>query len=214
MQEGAAARRRRRFWIVAGVVILAGIAAPVGAYKVARYAPLEPGTTFRAPAGSEFTTERNVGGETILYTVRYEHGKETSFSFSVRNAGGWAVTIVDLPILHHTAHELMDVRRASVGRATDERSAVPFEPFTLKPGEERLITLHGRFSDCEWYEAGSGNRYSDILVRYRFVWSQKSVSIHLPAQIAVISPSDAACPVTRQPGVASEPATPTPTASA
>jgi len=212
MDQDPRARRRPWRWIVIALAVVVAIAGPLVVYKVARYAPLEQGSTFSTPEGSELTTESDTGEEVIVYHVRYEHGKETSFSFSVRNGGGRTVTIVDLPILHRSrTHELLKVRRAPVSdRIHPDLPSNPLAPFPLRGGEERLITVYGIFSDCEWYSSGTGNGYTDIQVGYRFAWSTKVATIRLPAMIDVLSPPDADCPLPRQTGVARETPTPTP----
>ena len=216
MQNPDPERLRKRGRVVVVVIILAILTGGVlGSYKINRYSPLEMGAAFGAPEGSVCRSGPESGEERTVCQVPYAHGREASFAFTVRNGGFWGVTIVDLPILRETGHQLLRVRRVTIGDSDDpDAVAAPFRPFALRSGDERLITLHGVFSDCEWYAADSGNAYDAIAVRYRFAWATREAWIPLPSRVHVISPTDAECPVERAPTVRTSPGAPNSRATA
>ena len=199
MQASDAPGPRNRRRIVVLVVVLAILTgAAIVAVFVERYTPLEAGSAFLGPEGSFCTNGSAPGEEGPTCQVAYAHGKITSISFSVRNDGFWGVTVVDFPILHQSVHSLFKVSSATVTDTSDpDAVAVTFKPFALKSGDERLISLYGIFTDCEWYSAGSGNGYDGVVVRYRVAWASHEATIPFPSRVHVISPPDADCPVER-----------------
>ena len=192
--------------IVLVIVVLLVVAASVVSVRgVASYDPLEAGTTSIYPGAKRMEA---TAGEPETYELPYRHGAEGSVSFSVSNRGRWGVKIVDFPILHQRIFSLFKIAAVEVGDpAHQDRASVRFAPFTLGPDEERLITLRGVFTDCDHYEAGSGNAFESFQVRYRFLWSTRTESVPLPARLKVTSPEDAGCPLSRP---ASDNATPQP----
>lgn len=197
--------------IVAVLVIAAGI---VTARAVATYDPLEAGTTSRYPGAR--LVEPVETGELETYDLPYQHGREGDLFFSVRNSGRWGVKIIDFPILHHRVFSLIKFAAVEVGDTShQERPSVRFTPFILRSGEERLIRLRGVFTDCDHYEALSGNAFESFQVRYRFLWSTRTANIPLPARLKVTSPPNEGCPLQRPApeGQAPEGAPPLPTNS-
>jgi hypothetical protein len=199
MQDPVPNLGRRRTRIIVGAIALAILAGGTFAVlAVARYSPLEPGSQFGYPQDSVCGPESELGNDRYTCHVTYAHGAETSFSFSIRNGGFWGVTIVDLPILHSTAHELFHVTRATLSNVgVPDLDTQPFHAFALQSGDERLITLYGTFSDCEWFAANSGNAYDDVSVKYRVAWAKNEATVALPTRVEVILASDTDCPVAR-----------------
>ena len=159
---------------------------------VATYQPLEHGSTAIFPSNAS----RPAGSEGL----QYRDGETETFAFSIRNTGPTGVTIVDFPILHgKDVHTLFRVTRAEV---SDTPGTVgPFEAFSsfaLPSDQQRLVRVTGRFTECEWFAAGTAESFHSITVRYRYFGVPHSVDIPLNFTVSVESPPDAGCPRPRR----------------
>lgn len=188
------------------VVITAGV---IMVILVSRYAPLGPGNT------SQFAGATLVESDPIddveTYELPYRHGAEGDFSISITNNGRWTVTIEDFPILHQRVFSLLRIAAVEVAENTVSPKT-PFTPFKLKPGEERLLTFRGIFTDCDAYDPKTGNAFDFVAVTYRFFWSTRTTTIPFNDRLKVTSPEDEACPLPRPltPGEAPRPVPPLP----
>jgi hypothetical protein len=187
--------RSRAVWLrVAILSVVVAALAGIGVW-VARYQPLEHGSTSQRPAGSIEVKDPSVE-DVPTVRVPYQDGTQNSFSFSIRNTGRWGVTITDFPIQHRTsAYNLLEITKAEIGPSQGTVGSYrPFKPVSLAGGHEILIRLTGTFTDCEWYSPGGSQGYGAISVRYRFLGIARTADIALPTIIEVESPPEAQCP--------------------
>lgn len=161
------------------LVILAVAALAVAAFLANRAVEngirLEAGSFGRTPV--HFGTQRD--GDVISF-VPYRHGEEFFYQFSIRNAGR-KVRITGVPLTTDFGfYDETEVRlQPDGGRVGDIAASVPFEPFTLKHGEEVGLFVKARFAHCGERGLPIGTRLttSGHAVRVRSWWATETVSV-------------------------------------
>lgn len=173
------ARRPRN--LVFAITVLAVVGAVAGAVAWAsNYQPLGPGSTGMSPV---------VSGEGALdeTVAPFRNGKPFQIGFSVRNAGRFAVRILDVPLEGHHPFVARTFTARSGERGTGP--PVPFKAFTLEPGRERLIVLRGRYANCSNWVAGSSVGYEAMPVRTRFLRWTHTVFVKLLTPLVIRMPA-------------------------
>ncbi|MGB9376115.1 MAG: hypothetical protein WCB04_01220 [Mycobacteriales bacterium] len=143
----------RRFF--GRLLLVLVLAVGAGAVYVWHYQPLASGGAYGVQGDKVRETE-SAGGSNV---VTYGAGDSFETIFSVRNTGRVTVHIMgvpnsDLAPLSAAYDVTMMPARAT---AYDKGAAQPFGPFSLRPGEERVLNLSYTFRDCG-PPATAGNR--------------------------------------------------------
>ncbi len=181
--------RARRPWnlVLVGVLIVL-VALLVSGYAWAdSYQPLTAGSYGLFPAGS--VTGRN--GET---SITFRAGAPFALGFSVRNQGGFTVRVVGVPLVGATPFST----RLLVSKPLEHPRAVPgptapFRPFDLGPGEERMLILRGWFASCFTTGAGTVAEFTDLPVRFQFLWRAQTISVPLSSPLVIRFPAGPRC---------------------
>jgi len=143
--------RRFLFRLFLVLVLIAG----AGVGYVWRYQPLAYGSTYGV-RGDDVRETESAGGSSV---VTYGAGLSFETIFSIRNTGRVTVRITDVPDTDFAAilasYDVMVMPRRAT--AYDESDTETFRPFTLLPGEERILNLRYTFRDCG-EPATAGNR--------------------------------------------------------
>jgi HAAS domain-containing protein len=171
-------RPRNLILAIAVVAVAAGVAAVVTWAQ--SYQPITAGSSGMTPPVSS----QGALDETV---APFRNGKPFQVGFSVRNAGRFAVRVLDVPL--EGSHPFV-VRKFTA--RLDERgmgSPVPFRPFTLEPGRERLIVLRGRYANCTRWVAGSSVGYEAMQIRMRFLRWSHTVSVKLFTPLVIRMPA-------------------------
>ena len=173
----------RRFFFRLFLVLVLLVCA--GVVYVWRYQPLTYGDTYGF-TGDDMRETESVGGSSV---VPYGPGGSFEMVFSIRNTGRVSVRITSVPdgdlapVLATYDVSIMP-RRAT---AYDENDAQPFEPFTLRPHETRLLNLSYTFDNCG-DAATAGNRtVRRQVVRYELVQGLRRVAAVRLVQPLVIT---------------------------
>ena len=171
--------RPRNLVLTIALLTVVGAAAAVFTWA-SSYQPLGPGATGVHPV----VFSQGALSETV---APFRNGKPFQVGFSVRNSGRFAVRILDVPL--EGDHPF--IARKYTARS-DERGTgppVPFRPFTLEPGRERLIVLRGRYANCSQWVAGSSVGYEAMQVRMRFLHWTHTVFVKLFSPLVIRMPA-------------------------
>jgi len=160
------------------VALAAAVAATVT--WAGRFQPVTTGTTGVHPVVSS----QGALGEMV---APFRNGKPFQVGFSVRNSGRFAVRILDVPLTGFHPFAVRKFTARSDERGT--RQPVPFQPFTLEPGRERLIVLRGRYANCHNWVAGSSVGYVAMPVRMRFLRWTHTVYVKLFTPLVIRMPA-------------------------
>ena len=174
---------RRASAVITAAVLLFG----AGLVWVVRAAPLEAGSYFFC--GRHQVADR---GESCI--VEYHDGRDLLWAFSVRNGGPVGVTVTGVVAPRDgllLAAELLMWPRNGVG-GFDEDAFVPFAPFELPPGQERVIAYVSRFGGCEDYVSATSATIGKVEVRFRLLGVPRGQETELLRSIEVPAPVD--CP--------------------
>lgn len=134
------------------------------------------------------------GGSLVL---RYEHGEDGGYAFTLGNRAPIGVTITGV-VLPEEAERLLF---RPVGARADATDAVvgatdvgEFEPFVLGPAEHVRVVVVGNFGNCRYYTERALEVHDEITVEYRLGGLPTSQQVQLPAQVIVRSPTIQNCP--------------------
>jgi len=195
---GRIRRVRLRVWIAVLFALSTVIVGTVGGIWISRYQPLERGSFSNLP-GAE--GDRAFGATNVV--VDYQQGATYQFNFSLRNSGGVAVDVVHIPLQQLLDFPIVfeEVRLEQPGKYCCAGDAVPFQPFTLNPGEERGLVFRGVLSHCQSFTNGAYSTIESLEVDFRVLGITKSQQVMLPQPIAVRMPGTGTpqCPLPRRP---------------
>ena len=171
------ARRPRNVAIaIVTLVVLAGLAA--GIVWARAYQPVTMGNTGLSPIPSH----QEAASETV---TTFRSGKPFRIGQSITNNGRFGVRIVGVPWL--TTHSAFHLHPyiVRVGLHGLMLPAVPFRPFTLKPGEEWMILLSGTYANCRSRISGTSLTIFSLVVRERFLLWTHNVEMPLFSPLVV-----------------------------
>jgi hypothetical protein len=172
-----------RPWIVAGLVLVAVVAA-AGAFY---YAPLTGVGATRCPEGSELVPapeaeDGTVGEEVCLVT--HTDGGDMTFGTTLRNDGVLPITVTGLDF-DAAVHDLIEVQ--GVRMATEARAAlVPMEPFRLDGGQERYVQVDATLLPCDPTRDGRVVSLAVVPVRTTFAGVPKTAEVPLAQELSVL----------------------------
>jgi hypothetical protein len=172
------ARRPRNVVIAVALLGVAGGLAAAVAWA-STYQPLSTGSIAMSPNPSR-------GGALNETVAEFRNGKPFELGFSIRNDGRFSVHILRIP-LHDGFNRPFAVRVFVGSPGSDPNTALPFHPFTLRPGSERLIILRGTYANCGKYVANTSTTFLSMPVRTRFC------SGRTPSRSRCRSPSSFTC---------------------
>lgn len=172
--------RRPRNVVIAVALVALGAAVAATVTWAGSYQPVTGGATGMNPRVSS----QGALGEIV---APFRNGKPFQVGFSVRNSGRFAVRILDMPL---TGFHPFVVRKFTA--RSDERGTGPpvrFQPFTLEPGQERLIVLRGRYANCHNWAAGTSVGYEAMPVRMRFLRWTHTIFVKLLTPLVIRMPA-------------------------
>jgi hypothetical protein len=180
------ARRPRNLVIVGALLVV--LALTVSGYAWAEsYQPLSRGSYGLYPPGSR----SGPAGETAV--VFHDRGP-FRYGFSIRNDGDLTVRVVGLPL---SGRNPFSAKVFLSGPLEHARSipgpTVPFRPFDLGPGDERMLILRGSFANCRDWGGGTGATYDSLPVRFQFLWRTETVSVPLANPLVIQVPAGRRC---------------------
>jgi hypothetical protein len=190
-------RTHRPRTLVLTVLVLTVIGLGIGTLVwVSRYQPLENGGW-----GTTLGAHDSPAGDGIYYVFR--EGKPFRYGFSIQNSGPFTVRVVAVPIdfdLTVKYRLFMWPKSMKVGFGPAQPPFPRFEPFDLKPGEERGIVLRGVFSEpCSLRDAGTIIGWTEIPIRFSFLGRTKTASIPLAERTVAFNFTKASeCPKARR----------------
>jgi hypothetical protein len=169
-----------------------------GGVAVARYQPLVIGSMEEAPSGQQIDLD-SFSGPTEAYQYAYHDGGVITIGPGVVNTGHFAVRItgVDTPHGQHTLLRPVSIRTNIPGRelSYDDDGTMPFQPFDLAPGDDRVLLIHLRMSDCEFFAPGGVESFDAIVVHFSFLGIDHRAEVPLNQPVQVAAPAAAAdCP--------------------
>jgi hypothetical protein len=130
-------------------------------------------------------------GETA---VTFRNGAPFRYGFSIRNGGGLTVRVVGLPLEDTTPFAARLFMTGPLERARNiSGPTVPFRPFDLGPGEQRMLILRGSYANCRRYAPGSAEEFTDLPVRFEFLWRTQAVSVPLLHPLVIRVPPGRRC---------------------
>jgi hypothetical protein len=182
-------RPRRPRNLVFLAVLLVVVALLASGYAWAEtYQPLVRGNGALDPLVS-----RHLTTETL---ATFHDGKPFMFGITVRNSGSFPVRIQGVPIVqpHEVAmfsgRVMMSSAASPVGM---NRPYVPFRPFELNPGQERLIFLSGHYTSCRDWARDTASVIDSLPVSYSFLWHRETVRIPLFEPLVIRVPTGRRC---------------------
>lgn len=136
-------------------------------------------------------------GDRGSLVLRYEHGEDAGYAFTLGNSAPIGVTITGV-VLPEQAERLLF---RPVGARTDATDAAlgatdvgEFEPFVLGPDDAVRVVVVGHFDNCRYYTERAIEIHDEITVQYRLGGIPTSQQVQLPAQVIVRSPTIQNCP--------------------
>jgi hypothetical protein len=176
-------------WAAAAAIFVVGLAVLVllrgGPPELIEGHTVEPGDAqLRRNANA---TDGSDPEATLL--LRYETGKEASFTLTVRNEGKHRVRLTGAYVLGRNL--MFAARPARFEPAPGELRKYDFTPATavdLGPGREVAVVLTGRFTNCNAYEPGSETSTRTLSVDYRDGDATRTLDIPLRDEIRVTAP--------------------------
>ncbi|HWL35380.1 MAG TPA: hypothetical protein VNQ77_04240 [Frankiaceae bacterium] len=183
---------RRR--LLLGALALGLVAAGSATAYTSIYQPLDEG------GGSGFRESRATDGfgEHEPWVVPYRDRKLVRAIFSLRNNGRWPVRVERVGRSNDPDwHGLLDFR-------PDENMLNPpnvydyegpaFTPFTLRPDEERSMSVALWLDHCEFHSAGGSMTFSEVPVRYRAFGMAHTAWIELEKPFEIVYEKASQCP--------------------
>lgn len=199
LPAGGGPVKRLALIMVAGGVLIAGVDV-----SYPHLEPLERGSRSSIPAGQlpeAFPGREPAYGEDVEI-ARYRFVPDTTFTFkqAIRNRGPLPITVDGVVIDRLDTDFLMEIIRAfDAGTTLETRSdpTVPFRPVTIASGDEAMIGIVGRTTDCaeattNW-EDGDSMSWSSIRVRYRLLFTAHERSVALATPIGILAPASDDC---------------------
>jgi hypothetical protein len=125
--------------------------------------------------------------------VNYEHNGGYTFAFSLRNESRWAVRVMGFPVAPNDS--MLQPVAFFVDTTPSEvpiQASIPFQPFTIDPGDSVLVQVEARFANCDRYSPNSASTLVSMPVQYRALWATRTHWIDLPTAVRVPAPES--CP--------------------
>ncbi len=187
------ARRPRNVALVAVVLTLAGLAIGSLAW-IYSYQPIVYGHQTQLPPG----WKSSVGQPGV--TVVFRKGQPFLYGITIRNDRRFAVRILGVAPDTNRAFYFKAHLFASKPAVNDpELPLVPFHPFELEPGQERWLVFKGVFSCTGGHVApGEANTWTEIGVRYGFLWRTATAEIPLDTPLEISFPKGGCAPGARR----------------
>jgi hypothetical protein len=180
------ARRPRNLVLVAVLLVLVALLASGYAWAES-YQPLAAGNYGLFP-------DRSVTGPAGETAVTFHDRAPFRFGFSVRNDGGLTVRVLGVPL---GGSSPFTARLFMSGPLEHARAipgpAVPFRPFDLGPGEQRMLILRGSFANCRDYAGRTTTEFTDMHIRFEFLWRTQTVSVPLSSPLVIRVPPGRRC---------------------
>lgn len=188
------ARRPRTIVLATFALVVIGLA--IGAVVwVQSYQPLRPGDSQIDPAGAVNSPTDNGS------SVTFHKGRPFQVGVFVKNTGPFTVHVdragqpPALPLSPAgigSPGNLPVVARVLMSPPLPPNKLVgpftPFRPFSLRPGQTRLILLKGVYGNCKAWAPGSIAGIDSIPVRFSYLWKTATVEIPLVSKLAIVMP--------------------------
>lgn len=136
-------------------------------------------------------------GDRGSLVLRYEHGEDGGYAFTLGNRAPIGVTITGMVLPEEAERHLfrpLGARARATGASRGSIEVGEFEPFVLAPDEQVRIVVVGRFDNCRYYTERAIEVHDEITVQYRLGGLPTSQQVQLPAQVIVRSPTIQNCP--------------------
>jgi len=202
-----ASPRRKRWPRVVGILSVVVLALGIGlVIALNRYSPLEHGFVFGL-RGADSTQGDDFSGHTSVL-LAYDHGREFWYTFGLTNAGRWGVTVTDVPVLFgpgsgfESPIQQLEVRMAPRNDDLDAGQRLSLEPFSLGPGETRLIHIRARFWNCQVIGRGGSMSFDSQDVGFSVLGLSRTMEVVLNEPLVIRSEDVVSCPP--RPGIVLE----------
>ena len=178
--------RRRRLWVALGAAVVA-VALAAGAVwfgaNVIYYQPLFDGGNTDMASDTSVVVSLRVGEDVEIIPV--VPGGEFTIWTHLRNEGHRPVGIQEIEPQWDVSSIFVPVGAVMGDGTGNERiggfpsGTVPFEPFTLAPGESKLVGTRHQFHDCLPVDSEAApladRRLGDPQLRSTISWSEQTV---------------------------------------
>ena len=179
------------------VLIITGLVATN--IVLGRYEPLANGSVFGVDGASFRRVSAYSDQDAAIF--RFRDGNVATVKFGLRNEGRWPVRVERLlqPYEFDTDMQfpMQPTKVLSGPLITEVKVITPpvsayrsFQPFTLEPGEERLMAIQFRFEDCRNLSDGDAFFKRGYSVRYSTLWVTNEMDVPFPYNLVVEGPAD------------------------
>jgi hypothetical protein len=181
------ARRPRNLAIVTVLLLVAALLASALAW-VESYQPLATGNY-------GITVPQPHVGAAGEESVTFHDGKPFELGFSVENRGEFTVRVVDGPTFSGAEpfSARLYVSRSPAQPRVVPGPLMPFRPFALPPGAQRMLFLKGVFSHCVDWTGPSSFGIDSLPVTFSFLWRTDTVRIPLSSRLVIQIPPGRRC---------------------
>lgn len=186
------ARRPRNLALTMVALTLVGLA--IGAVEwTDSYQPIALGNAFMEPQGVKHAP---VG--TNAYVV-FHRGGPFRYGITIRNDGPFTVRVIGIGPVYGIP---FSARLMMADPTTDSGMPAPserFRPVDLEPGYTLALYAVGVYACPDGLPGGATTTWTNIPVRYSFLWRTATASLAVPDQLTFVFPKNATCPPTRKP---------------
>lgn len=179
--------RRPRNLVIVGVLLVVIALLASGFAWVESYQPLVHGFG-EMTQGKQLTTEE---------LATFHDGRRFTFGITVRNDGAFTVRVEDVPLIELPSAAYPFSGRIMMSGVLKNAGVyppyVPFRPFDLKPGQERLLYLDGRYDNCRDWGGGSGTEIDSFPVTFGFLWRRETIRLPLNEPLVIQVPTGRRC---------------------
>jgi len=174
--------RRPRSVILAALALTAlGLAIGTVAW-VQTYQPLAFGNGYSEPRG---TIVAPAGGA----SVTFHEGASFRYSLEIRNTGRFAVRVLGVPYYPPLVSSVRLLMSGPTGHGGLDGPFRRFRPLDLPPGRTFFLVLRGVYdASCGSYASGGLTLFSELPVRFSFLWRTATAHIALPEKLAIVVP--------------------------
>jgi hypothetical protein len=181
------ARRPRNLVIVGMLLVVVALLAS-GLVWVSSYQPIVRGNSGLDPPVSQRQTT-----ETL---ATFRDGKPFLFGMTVRNDGAFTIRVEDVPLVERPAVQPFSGRimmSSVLKHDSIYPPYMPFRPFDLKPGQERLLYFTGRYANCRDFAGNSEFVMDSLPVTFTFLWNRQTVRLPLFEPVVIQVPAGRRC---------------------
>jgi len=183
---------------IALIVLVIGLVATN--IVLGRYEPLANGSVFGVDGANFRRVSAYSDQDAAIF--RFRDGDVATVKFGLRNEGGWPVRVERLLQPYEfdaeNLHASMQPIEVLSGPLISEVKVITppvsayrsFQPFTLEPGEERLMAIQFRFEDCRNLSGGGAFYKRGYSVRYSTLWVTNEMEVPFPYNLVVEGPAD------------------------